>query len=81
MKFSCWTGETKGGKGEPVVDRMETRRGKEIGTGSGTGGEGEKEKELREWAEGGRRQRGGVPGRGKDQLTLLIIVPGSSHGT
>lgn len=27
------------------------------------------------------RQRGGVLGGGKDQLTLLILLPGSSHGT
>lgn len=29
----------------------------------------------------GGMERGGVSGRGKDQLTLLILLHGSSHGT
>lgn len=53
-------------EGNREKGRGESReRRQTIGEGGGEGG----------------RQRGGVSGRGKDQLTLLIISPRSSHGT
>lgn len=74
----------EGGREEGQVSSRQWRES-ERGREGSTGREREKADGEKEgggsWQGEGGRQRGCVSGRGKDQLTLLIIFPGSSHGT